>query len=212
MEEENLNNEIQEDLEEKANKLEQEIITTFKDTLPKFLINNFLGDSWSDKLYQEFSKEYMVKLGQYIQREREINTVYPSKEDMFNIFRLCKFEDVKLCIVVDEYCFTDSIIISKELNDLFVTIEQTFYDGFKLDFDHSLNNWCGQGIFVLPRVMTSINNKPGAHVGKGWETFTNEVIKLLKDKDILILENPDSKQLLEATVYTNKKYNINIKW
>lgn len=220
MEEKNFNQEenketVDLDLEKKINDLEQELIYDLKestDSLVRLAVLGLLGPSWSNKLESEFAKDYMIKLGQYIQRERQIHKVYPEKEHVFDLFKLCKFEDVKVVVLIDEP-IESSLIMTKQMNDLLTSVELACYDGFKLDFDHSLNNWYSQGIFVLPRVLTSVHNKPGAHVGKGWEEFTDAVISKFKEKDIVILDadNISTKDIFQATIYVDKKYNIKLK-
>ena len=199
-------------VEENLIKQEEELVRDLKDIIPSLLVTSLVGESWGKKIGQEFTKDYMIKLGEFIAKERVHKTIVPAKDAVFNLFKLCKFEDVKICIIVDEVFDTSSVITSKELNDMFITVEHAIYDGFKLDLDVTLNSWYQQGIFVLPRVMTTVVNKPGSHVNKGWEEFTNTIIKLFKQNNVFVIEDFTADNIKNAHEFVKNKYNIELKW
>jgi uracil-DNA glycosylase len=174
-------------VENKENQLENELIDQMKDILPKFYFNDLLGESWSNVLYQEFSKDYMIKLGAFLEEERKTKDIYPEKDKVFERFKLCKFEDIKVLIIKES-----------------------------IEYDNHINEeWFKQGIFVLPKILTRENGNILAHQNKGWETFFDFILYSLlnnNDKKTYILDGKQPINCVEASKFVKDTYNIDLKW
>ena len=149
------------------------------------------NNSWDEVLGPEMQKEYYKIIKNFVKEERESKTIYPSKEDLFNAFKLTDFKDIKVVILgQDPYHEKDEAMglsfsvrqgvkmppslrnIFKELqNDL--GIERTNTD---------LSDWARQGVFLLNTVLTVEEGRANSHKDIGWEIFTDYVIKQINDR------------------------------
>jgi uracil-DNA glycosylase len=112
---------------------------------------------------------------------------------VFNAFKLTPFENVKVVILgQDPYhgpgqaeglCFSvpSGIPLPPSLQNIYKEIEQDL--GIKMNVKNGhLAKWCEQGVFLLNAVLTVEKGKPASHAGKGWEIFTDEVIRKISEE------------------------------
>ncbi|MGA1976568.1 MAG: uracil-DNA glycosylase [Bacteroidales bacterium] len=153
--------------------------------------------SWSIKLNDEFDKEYFSRLSDFVKGEYKTKTIYPPGGLIFNAFNLCPFSDVKVVIIgQDPYhgqgqahglCFSvrDGVALPPSLINIFREIESDL--GYKPSASGNLERWASQGVLLLNAILTVRARMAGSHQGKGWETFTDEVINILnRDKYNLV--------------------------
>ena len=149
--------------------------------------------SWKQVLSEEFSKEYFVSLAEFVRSEYKSSTVYPPAGFVFRAFELTPFEKVKVVILGQDPYHGD-----KQANGLAFAVGsniplppslQNIYKELKNDLevettgrDGSLENWAKQGVLMLNATLTVKAHTPGSHQNKGWEEFTDAVIKILSDK------------------------------
>jgi uracil-DNA glycosylase len=151
-----------------------------------------MEQGWKDALIDEFSKEYFVKLTDFVKNKYKEAVVYPPPGKIFEAFNLCPFERVKVVILgQDPYHGPNQahglsfsvpegqqrppslLNIYKELNnDLGIQPRQ----------NGNLTHWAEQGVFLLNAILTVEDSKPASHQNMGWETFTDAVIKTISDK------------------------------
>lgn len=147
--------------------------------------------SWQAALSSEFEKPYWQELASFVKDEYSKNTCFPKGADIFRAFDLTPFDQVKVVILgQDPYhtpgaamgmCFSvpDGSRAQPSLQNIFkelatdVGVERTRTD---------LSDWAEQGVLLLNSVLTVENGKPASHQGRGWETFTDEIIRLLSEK------------------------------
>lgn len=152
-------------------------------------------NKWFNLYKDEFNKDYMLDLSKKISLERLHKKIYPPKNLVFNAFKQCSYDDLKVVIIgQDPYhgkdqanglAFStngDAIVVPPSLRIIFKAIEESVYDGLKLDQNSDLTRWSNQGILLLNRILTVEEGKPKSHSGYGWEIFTNFVIKQINDK------------------------------
>ena len=151
-----------------------------------------LESSWKKLLLPEFQKDYMKQLKSFLLDEmRKNKKIYPKGQEYFEALNLCPLNKVKAVILgQDPYhgprqahglCFSvlpgispppSLVNIYKELNeDLGVPIAS---HGF-------LKSWAEQGILLLNSSLTVEAGKAGSHRGKGWEEFTDQIIRILNE-------------------------------
>jgi len=152
-----------------------------------------LPPSWQAVLVEEFNKPYFQQLEAFVDGERQAHQVFPPDEDVFNAFKAAPFDKVKVLLLgQDPYhddgqahgmCFSvrpgikpppSLVNMFKELkHDLGCTIPNHGY----------LEGWAKQGILLLNAVLTVRAHEPNSHKNKGWEEFTDAVIRALNDRD-----------------------------
>lgn len=158
-------------------------------------LKEILGESWYEKLKDEFSKDYMLTLSRFITHERKIKTIYPKQEDVFNAYKFTPYEQVRVVILGQDPYFNpdeahglsfsvrEELKLPPSLRIIFKAIEDTIYDGLKLDQSPNLSRWATQGVFLLNRILTVEKGKPLSHKDIGWETFTLKTIETLNDSN-----------------------------
>lgn len=157
--------------------------------------------SWKDVLKDEFSKEYFIRLTEFIREEYRGSTpIYPPARLIFNAFDHCPFNDVKVVILgQDPYhgagqanglCFSvnKGVAFPPSLNNIFKEIESD--TGGKIPQDGDLTRWSDQGVLLLNATLTVRAAQAGSHQRRGWEEFTDAAIRELatrRDNIVFIL-------------------------
>jgi uracil-DNA glycosylase len=152
-----------------------------------------LHASWLAVLENEFEKPYMKALKSFLIREKSENkSIYPPSEQIFAAFDHAHFNDVKVVILgQDPYhgpnqahglCFSvnKGVDIPPSLRNIYK--EQANDVGTTLPSHGSLMQWADQGVLLLNATLTVRAAEAGSHQKKGWEIFTDEVIRQLSDK------------------------------
>ncbi len=151
-----------------------------------------IAESWKARLKPEFEKPYFIQLVDFLKTEREHYTIYPSGKQIFNAFEKCSFEHVKVVIIgQDPYhgagqanglCFSvnDGIKPPPSLVNIFKEIHTDL--GKPIPASGNLERWAEQGVLLLNATLTVRANTPGSHQKKGWEEFTDEVIRVISEE------------------------------
>ncbi len=151
-----------------------------------------MEDSWKQRLLPEFSKPYMQQLRGFLQQQKEAGRViYPKGTEYFNAFNLTPFDQVKVVILgQDPYhgpnqahglCFSvrHGVAFPPSLLNIFKEIERDLK--IPMPNHGCLTHWAEQGVLLLNAVLTVEQAKAAAHQGKGWEQFTDAVIRELNE-------------------------------
>lgn len=148
--------------------------------------------SWRKILDEEFSKSYFQELSQFIREEYLSKSIYPPPKDMFRAFDLCPFDKVKVIILGQDpyhgprqanglsFAVHQGISLPPSLKNIFKEIESDL--SIKPEENGDLSRWAKQGVLLLNATLTVQANIPGSHQKKGWEEFTDAVIKKLSDE------------------------------
>lgn len=151
-----------------------------------------LEASWLEVLKSEFDKPYMVELHRFLVAEkRHGKVIYPRGSEYFSALDMTPFDKVKVVILgQDPYhgpgqahglCFSvqKGVRPPPSLQNIFKEIKAE-YPQQATDFQHgNLSQWAGQGVLLLNAVLTVEQAQAGSHQGKGWEVFTDEIVKQL---------------------------------
>lgn len=152
-----------------------------------------IGNDWDNLLKDEFKKEYFIELIKKVRKEYQEKTVFPRKDQVFNAFRYTPYSKVKVVILgQDPYhgdneaeglSFSVPVDVSKPPS--LVNIFKELYNdmGIKEPSHGSLKSWAREGVLLLNATLTVIKDHAASHQGIGWETFTDNVIKLLNEKN-----------------------------
>lgn len=155
-------------------------------------MNVTIDQSWKEVLQYEFEKPYFQELVNFVKTEYASGTVYPQAKNIFNAFNLCPFNKVKAVIIgQDPYhepgqahglCFSvqEGVEMPPSLKNIFKEIA----DDLKIEVPQSgnLERWARQGVFLLNSILTVKAHQAASHANKGWEIFTDAVIKILSEK------------------------------
>ncbi|HEY0651733.1 MAG TPA: uracil-DNA glycosylase [Chryseosolibacter sp.] len=151
-----------------------------------------IAQTWKDRLATEFEKPYFATLIDFVKKEYQSATIYPPGKEIFRAFDCCDFENVKVVIIgQDPYhgpgqanglCFSvrEGIRMPPSLVNIFKEIKQDL--GKELPASGDLGRWADQGVLLLNATLTVKAGSPGSHQNKGWETFTDAVIKKISDE------------------------------
>ena len=151
-----------------------------------------IADSWKKRLQEEFSKAYFKQLVDFVKAEYSNHKVFPKGRHIFNAFHHCSFDNLKVVIIgQDPYhgdgqanglCFSvnDGIKMPPSLVNIFKEIK----DDLGKDFPTTgnLERWADQGVLLLNATLTVRAHSPGSHQNKGWEEFTDAVIKIISEQ------------------------------
>lgn len=155
-------------------------------------MNVQIEESWKIRLQPEFEKEYFRILTDFVKSEYNQYTVYPPGNLIFNAFNLCPFEQVKAVIIgQDPYhgpgqahglCFSvnDGVPFPPSLINIFKEIKND--TGHAAPQTGNLTRWAQQGVLLLNATLTVRAHQAGSHQNKGWETFTDAVIRQLAEE------------------------------
>jgi uracil-DNA glycosylase len=151
-----------------------------------------INSSWKEKLKEEFDKSYFVNLIEFVKNEYVTHRCFPIDNQIFSAFDYCPFDDVKVVIIgQDPYhgfgqanglCFSvnDGVSFPPSLINIFKEIEQDLK--LPIPISGNLERWARQGVLLLNATLTVRESEAGSHQKKGWEEFTDAVIKKISDE------------------------------
>lgn len=151
-----------------------------------------IEEKWLNAINEEFKKDYFINLKSFLLEERKQSVVYPPGNRIFAAFDFTPFDKVKVVILgQDPYhgegqanglCFsvTEGIRQPPSLVNIFKELKEDL--GCGIPQSGNLERWAQQGVFLLNATLTVRANTAGSHQNKGWELFTDAVIKTLSDK------------------------------
>ena len=152
-----------------------------------------IGNKWDELLNEEFKKEYFTNLMNFVKEEYKTKTIYPKQNEVFNAFRYTDFDNVKVVILGQDpyhgpnqaeglsFSVSNEVLKPPSLKNIFKELESDL----KIQFPkaNSLKPWAKEGVLLLNAVLTVEEHKPTSHKDKGWEIFTDDVIKILNDRN-----------------------------
>ncbi len=146
-----------------------------------------IENSWKDILYDDFNCESFRLLKQFLIQEKSKYRIYPKGDEIFNAFNLTPFNNVKVVILgQDPYhgegqahglCFSvpNGVSHPPSLVNIFKELNSDL--GIKIPKNGNLEKWAKNGVLLLNATLTVRQNQAGSHQKKGWEDFTDSVIK-----------------------------------
>ena len=151
-----------------------------------------IAESWKKHLKDEFEKDYFKELVQFVKTEYTNHKVFPKGRRIFSSFDYCGFDELKVVIIgQDPYhgdgqanglCFSvnDGIKMPPSLVNIFKEIKEDLNKDFPAT--GNLERWADQGVLLLNATLTVRAHSPGSHQNKGWEIFTDAVIRIISEK------------------------------
>ncbi|WP_442844892.1 uracil-DNA glycosylase [Leeuwenhoekiella sp. H156] len=155
-------------------------------------MNVDIHPSWKAVLEPEFEKDYFKSLATFVREEYTRHSCYPKGKDIFKAFDFCPFDAVKVVILgQDPYhgpgqahglCFSvpEGIAMPPSLINIFKELETDLNKPFPNS--GNLEHWAKQGVLLLNATLTVRAHQAGSHQNKGWETFTDAVIRRISEE------------------------------
>jgi len=150
-------------------------------------------ESFREVLDREKEKEYFKELTKFIDNEYATKQIFPARENVMNSMKYTPYKKVKVVIVgQDPYhgegeahglCFSvnPGIKVPPSLQNIYKELKRDL--GLNIPNNGYLLKWAKEGVLMLNSVLTVVKDTPGSHRKKGWEIFTDEVIKAVNEKD-----------------------------
>ena len=177
-----------------------------------------INKKWDIVLRDEFQKDYFSKLGSFVKSEYRKHVCYPKYSDVFNALRFTDYDQVKVVILGQDpyhgegeahglsFSVHDDVRRPPSLNNILKELRDDLGIVRK---GNELTDWAYQGVLLLNSVLTVVKDTPLSHKGKGWEIFTDNIIRYLNDREdpiVFILWGSYARSKKE--LITNKKHLI----
>jgi uracil-DNA glycosylase len=153
-----------------------------------------IESSWLQILHDEFEKPYMLHLKQFLKQEKEAgHKVYPKGSDIFNAFNHTPFTNLKAVILGQDpyhganqamglsFAVHKGIPVPRSLANIYKELK-TDISGFETPNHGDLTKWADQGVLLLNATLTVQAGLAGSHQKKGWEIFTDTVIRKISEE------------------------------
>ena len=150
-----------------------------------------IDETWKAVLKPEFQKPYWEELRKFVRGQYLSGKVYPLAKNIFRAFDLCPIDKVKVVIVGQDpyhgekqanglsFAVNEGITLPPSLKNIYKEIKSDL--GIICQSSGDLTRWAKQGVLMLNSVLTVTANMPASHKEKGWEKFTDAVIKTLNN-------------------------------
>ncbi len=155
-------------------------------------MNVKIAPSWKDRLSGEFSKPSFLNLVEFIKSEYKNHTVYPRGPEIFRAFDLTDFDSVKVVILGQDpyhgpgqanglaFSVRDGMTKPPSLINIFKEVKTEY--GKEIPTSGNLEHWAKQGVLLLNATLTVRARQAGSHQKKGWEEFTDAVIRKISEE------------------------------
>ena len=151
-----------------------------------------VGNKWDRVLDDEYHKDYFKELVNFINKEYKEKTIYPLKSRILRSLVLTDYDDVKVVILGQDpyhgegeanglaFAVSEGIKLPPSLLNIYKELHDDL--GIEIAKIGSLECWAKEGVLLLNSVLTVEKDKAASHKGKGWETFTDAIIKKINEK------------------------------
>ncbi|MFV0520520.1 MAG: uracil-DNA glycosylase [Lachnospirales bacterium] len=158
-----------------------------------------IGNDWDTYLSNEYSKKYFISMSDFLEEEYANKTIFPKKEDIFNALKYTSFLDTKVVILGQDpyinegeahglsFSVQEGIKVPPSLKNIFKEIQDDLSISIFDTSKGNLTKWAKEGVLLLNTTLTVEKGVSNSHSKIGWETFTDEIIKILNKKETPIV-------------------------
>lgn len=176
-----------------------------------------LGNDWDEILKDEFSRDYYLKLREFLKTEYKNHTIHPDMYDIFNALKWTSYKDTKAVILGQDpyhepgqahglaFSVKTGVKIPPSLLNMYKELKNEL--GLYIPNNGYLEKWARQGVLLLNSSLTVRDGLANSHRGRGWEKFTDTVIEKLNERKepvIFLLWGNNARE--KATLITNPKH------
>lgn len=152
-----------------------------------------LGNEWDELLKGEFEKPYYLQLRKFLKSEYSTYTIYPDMYDIFNALKLTPYNDVKAVILGQDpyhepnqahglaFSVKDGVKLPPSLINIYKELNTDL--GLPIPENGDLTKWAKEGVLLLNTALTVRRGYANSHRGKGWEIFTDSIIKAMNERE-----------------------------
>ncbi len=177
-----------------------------------------INKKWDVVLAPEMKKDYFRKLGIFVKQEYRTKTIFPPYQNIFDALRFTDYDEVKVVILGQDpyhglgeahglsFSVRSGVAKPPSLQNILKELENDL--GIKRT-ESDLTDWAKQGVLLLNSIMTVEKDKPLSHKDKGWELFTDAIIRSLNEREkpvIFVLWGSYARSKKE--LITNKRHPI----
>lgn len=176
-----------------------------------------IGNDWDEIIGEEFTKDYYIKLREFLKAEYTSKAIYPNMHDIFNSLKLTGFRETKVVILGQDpyikpgeahglsFSVKPGVKIPPSLLNIFKELKNDL--GCEIPNSGCLEKWAARGVLMLNAVLTVRAGESNSHKNKGWENFTSRVIQTLdehKDKPVVFMLWGNNAKEKEALICNRK--------
>ena len=151
------------------------------------------NNSWDDILKDEFEKDYYKKIHEFLKYEYSHYKIYPNMNNIFDSLKYASYENIKVVIIGQDpyheegqahglsFSVQPGIAIPPSLENIYKELHDDL--GCYVPNNGYLVKWAKQGVLLLNNVLTVRAHQANSHKGKGWEEFTDSIIRILNKRE-----------------------------
>ena len=151
-----------------------------------------INKKWDIVLKEDFESPYFEKLGIFVKNEYKHKIIYPEYKDIFNALKYTDYDEVKVVILGQDpyhgeheahglsFSVKEGVPMPPSLRNIFKELKD---DIGVVRTQTDLTDWAKQGVLLLNSIMTVVKDTPLSHKDKGWEIFTDNIIKKLGERE-----------------------------
>lgn len=156
-------------------------------------MTEFIHNSWQKLLAEEFQKPYYLQLHEFLKKEYQEQTIYPSMYHIYEALQRTPYETVKVVILGQDpyhginqahglsFSVQKGVTIPPSLKNIYKELHDDI--GCPIPTSGDLSEWADQGVLLLNTVLTVRAGQANSHKGKGWEQLTNAIIQKLNQRE-----------------------------
>lgn len=177
-----------------------------------------IGNDWDNLLREEFSKEYYLKIREYLKNEYSTKTIFPDMYDIFNALKYTSYKDTKAVLLGQDpyhgvsqahglaFSVKPEVKIPPSLVNIYKELKDDI-EGFYIPNNGYLKKWAEEGVLLLNTSLTVVKDMANSHSKIGWNIFTDKIIELLNERTdpvVFILWGNNAKQ--KQSLITNSRH------
>ena len=178
-----------------------------------------IGNDWDEILQEEFSKEYYLKLREFLKAEYKTHRIHPDMYDIFNALKWTSYKDTKVLIMGQDpyheenqahglaFSVQPGVKIPPSLLNMYKELQNEL--GLYIPNNGYLEKWARQGVMLLNSSLTVRDGEANSHRNKGWEIFTDKGVEHLNERSdsvIFLLWGANAKEKMK--IITNPQHKI----
>lgn len=152
-----------------------------------------IGNDWDDILKDEFEKEYYLKLRSELKKEYQSQKIYPNMYDIFNALKYTSYSDARVILLGQDpyhgpnqahglsFSVKKGVKVPPSLQNIYKEIHDDL--GLPIPAHGELTGWAKNGVLLLNTVLTVRAGQPNSHKDLGWQTFTDNIVKMLNVRE-----------------------------